>query len=127
MVFKHITNHKRVVFSLYRSKLRVARLMGYKYGNASSRFIQDLSLCDTYVRSGILIDYPNKHRLLIGNTIRMHYRMSMYSVTASSTIFIDRAFYWLRVLNRLCIDYQMKQRNQFLLPSPPPKKEEINP
>ena len=99
MVFKHITNHKSVVFSLYRSKLRVANLMGYKYGTASSRFIQDLSLCDHYIRSGKLIDYQNQHSLLIGNTIRMHYKMTMYSVTASSNIFIDRALCWLRVLN----------------------------
>ena len=100
--------------------------MGYKYGTASSRFIQDLSLCDHYIRSGKLIDYQNQHSLLIGNTIRMHYKMTMYSVTASSNIFIDRAFYWLRVLNSLCVDYQMRQKDKFLLPSPS-KKEEKTP
>jgi hypothetical protein len=122
MNLKHITNHKKVMFSLYRSNLRVAHLMGYKYGNACSRFIQDLSLCDSYIRSGKLIEYPNKYSLLIGTTIRMHYKMSMYSVTASSTIFIDRSFYWLRVLNSLYNDYRVKHRKQFLLPSPPKRK-----
>jgi len=125
MILDYVVIHRKVVFSLYRSKLRVAHKMGYKYGSVHSSFIQDLSLVDTYIKSGILQKFPNKSSRVIGSTIKTHYRLNMYyPVFSMSDIFLDRGFYWLRMLNTLYIQYQEIQRiNTPLLPSPPKREE----
>ena len=116
----YLTKHTKMIFSLYRAKIRMANSMGYKYGAHYKQSINDLTLCRDYVVTGKILDNSKKGKI-IGSTIKLHYKKYMYcSPSIKLNTFIDRGFIWLRNLNELYFKYIERKKiisPQLLLPS----------
>lgn len=119
----YVTKHTKMIFSLYRAKIRLANVMGYRYGFYYDRYIDDLSLCNNYVETGKILDSPDKGKI-IGTTIRMQYKKYMYcSPSNKLNMFTDRGFVWLRKMNNLHLKYilnreKVTKSSILLLPGP---------
>ena len=119
----YLTKHMKMIFSLYRAKIRLANSMGYSYGlSPYKHYVDDLSMCVNIVETGEILKNPKKGNI-IGTTIKMQYTKYMrYYPNKKLNLFTDRGFIWLRKLNDLHFKYMESKKvttsAMILLPGP---------
>ena len=127
----YLTKHMKMIFSLYRAKIRLANSMGYSYGLPYKNYVDDLSMCVNIVETGEILKSPKKGGI-IGTTIKMQYKKCMrYSPNNKLNLLTDRGFIWLRKLNDLHFKYMESKKvttsAMLLLPGPDNSSYNIKP
>tara|TARA_Y100000816_G_C26101482_1_gene583927 strand:+ start:1166 stop:1528 length:363 start_codon:yes stop_codon:yes gene_type:complete len=90
-------SRKRIVFSLYRAKMRIANAYGYQYGKWESKYICNYSkLNESYLRRMHEKNILGKY---IGNNTRFQYKRKRDKM--ENTTIYDYAFECMKKINQL--------------------------
>lgn len=101
-----ISKSASTVFALYRAKMRIAREMGYVYGNWKQDKICKSSKLERTLSLKKVINNSSRGEL-VGNNIRYHYKKGIYECDLyDAHNMVNDGFYWLRKLNVVYSKYQ---------------------
>ena len=101
-----ISKNTSTVFALYRAKMRIARDMGYIYGNWKQTKICKSNKLERRLSLKNVIGDSSRGELL-GNNIRYHYKKGIYECDLyEEHNMVNDGFYWLRKLNVVYSKYQ---------------------
>lgn len=95
------------IISLYKSKLKMCRLMGYQYGNWNNKFVCDLNKISErklrhFIKKGELGNF-------IWNNVRMNYKLCInINNFRKQKKLIDYGFKILRDINYLLHEYKKR-------------------
>ena len=100
-----MSKHATTVFALYRAKMRIARNMGYVYGDWKQKKICKSNKLERRLSMKNVINDSSRGELL-GNNIRYHYKVGVnnYDICEINKN-INDGFYWLRKLNAVYSRY----------------------
>lgn len=107
------SNNITTVFSLYRSKLRIANKMGYVYGkwNTHNHIYTKKNKLFSKIKTMKYIIDKNAGNIM-ANNVRYYYKQGVNVVHIKEiNVLIDCGFYWLKRINDV-YSYYVKMKNE---------------